>query len=479
MATTVNGYPNDKSNNVSTLSAAEVNTLGDGSELHHVNFAELFGPGVIGATDWNLGIVAGQIALTITAGQGIVGDAGERAVRATTATVTIDSDQGLAASNTYYVFKKRDPTDTADPATGFVANTTGTAPADSILIGTAVFNGTEATSVDNHPAERINLYASMPVPGLAADRPAFGKEGRFYFATDTNGGTLWYDTGAAWQQVGPGTSETHVLATTTAIGPRHTVSGLTIGQFLTAISATDVAFRSYITGDVGINTGGANHASAGLQLDSTTKGFLPPRMTTAQGDTLAGIGTAGLMWYDSSIRAFRTFGVRAKWTPGVLYNQYTDKTLASSTAETTLLNTAVGSATLGFSFLQQGKSLRVNARGHISETGTPTLRIKFHLNGGSSVVVMDSGAVTLPASLSNSYFEIDLVIVCQTTGGSGTVKGQGKIFAGSTLIPMVMTATATIDTSSNNKVVDLTAQWGTSDAANTLTITNLTIESLP
>lgn len=38
--------------------------------------------------------------------------------------------------------------------------------------------------------------------GLAAGRPAFGQEGRTYYATDTD--ILWYDTGAAWKNRTPG-----------------------------------------------------------------------------------------------------------------------------------------------------------------------------------------------------------------------------------------------------------------------------------
>lgn len=43
--------------------------------------------------------------------------------------------------------------------------------------------------------------------GLAAARPAFGVQGRYYFATDTNGGTLYEDTGTGWQQLAPGLTE--------------------------------------------------------------------------------------------------------------------------------------------------------------------------------------------------------------------------------------------------------------------------------
>lgn len=41
---------------------------------------------------------------------------------------------------------------------------------------------------------------------------------------------------------------------------------------------------------------GALHASAAAQIDSTTKGFLPPRMTTAQRDAIATPATGLLIW---------------------------------------------------------------------------------------------------------------------------------------------------------------------------------------
>jgi hypothetical protein len=51
-------------------------------------------------------------------------------------------------------------------------------------------------------------------------------------------------------------------------------------------------------GGIGINTLAANNASAIFQVDSTTQGFLPPRMTTTQRDNIVG-AVAGLVLYNS------------------------------------------------------------------------------------------------------------------------------------------------------------------------------------
>jgi hypothetical protein len=56
---------------------------------------------------------------------------------------------------------------------------------------------------------------------------------------------------------------------------------------------------------VGINSdGSAPHNSAMLDVKSTDKGLLIPRMTTAQRNTLSGIATAGLMVYDTDLKKF-------------------------------------------------------------------------------------------------------------------------------------------------------------------------------
>ena len=73
----------------------------------------------------------------------------------------------------------------------------------------------------------------------------------------------------------------------------------TITSFVNGVSNQLRAFQS-VVGGVFINTSNVE-ASAILQADSTTQGFLPPRMTTAQKVTLAATATAGLMIYDTDL----------------------------------------------------------------------------------------------------------------------------------------------------------------------------------
>jgi hypothetical protein len=73
-----------------------------------------------------------------------------------------------------------------------------------------------------------------------------------------------------------------------------------------AFSLMDYAFANYIiyattdsTRQVVFN-GSSPNASAQVQIDSTVRGFLPPRMTTAQKNAIAA-PAAGLTVYDSTL----------------------------------------------------------------------------------------------------------------------------------------------------------------------------------
>lgn len=157
-------------------------------------------------------------------------------------------------------------------------------------------------------------------------------------------------------------------------------------------------------------------------------------------------------------------------------------TVASSTSETTIIGSGVGSLTLPANFLTVGKALRVRVLGVWGTTIiAPTINIKFKL--GSTVIVA-TGAVTAPTSLSNQWFEVIVELTCRTTGASGTVIAQGAFLnaeASATFVafayPMSETSTNTVDTT-GTLAVDVTATWGTSNAANTITGTNAVIQSI-
>ena len=161
--------------------------------------------------------------------------------------------------------------------------------------------------------------------------------------------------------------------------------------------------------------------------------------------------------------------------PNNLATKITNSTVANTTTETTLLGTPVGSYTLPTNFLTIGKTLRFKASGFISTAGSAgnmTLRFKF---GATNICVTPSFTAT--NNLSQQLWKVDVVVTCRTTGASGTVFGQGRygrytVSNGNRVsVAMVNTATTTINTTTTN-TVNLTVQWGTASASNTITCTN-------
>jgi hypothetical protein len=80
--------------------------------------------------------------------------------------------------------------------------------------------------------------------------------------------------------------------------------GNTSAMRFDAGSSTGVIRLSTNSVNIGGNT--TNNASALLQVDSTTKGFLPPRMTTTERNAIAS-PAAGLVVYDSTTNKLQCY----------------------------------------------------------------------------------------------------------------------------------------------------------------------------
>ena len=157
---------------------------------------------------------------------------------------------------------------------------------------------------------------------------------------------------------------------------------------------------------------------------------------------------------------------------GTIATQTDDATIVDTVTETTLFGTVVGTLTLPADLLIAGRTIRITMRGHISTTGTPNITIRSNL-GGTEVVGTGATAVGTVSSVGWTY-TVD--ITCRSTGGSGTVVAAGLFsWDDGSVQNSVKTGTTTIDTT-GTLAVDITAEWGTASASNTITAQIASVE---
>lgn len=156
--------------------------------------------------------------------------------------------------------------------------------------------------------------------------------------------------------------------------------------------------------------------------------------------------------------------------------------LASST---TLTDVSVAPQfVLPANFLQAGSAMRFTAFGTFSNTATPTLLLGIYYGGVAGTALAATGATTTTTGATNWPWRIELTTTVRTVGSSGTAISQGFVDLGTSLtavsripIPATALATVSIDTTAA-KALTVGAQWGTSNASNTLTLHGFQIESL-
>lgn len=164
---------------------------------------------------------------------------------------------------------------------------------------------------------------------------------------------------------------------------------------------------------------------------------------------------------------------------GGQFAQTADQTIANTTTETTCFGSGVGALTLPANELVVGKTIRIKLVGRISTSATPgSVTVKLKL--GSAVIA--SRTFTPSANLAGRHLQIEAVITCRSTGVSGTVMGQGLttiVFLDTTTLGHYMQATSptTVDTTIS-QAIDVTWDWGTASASNTVTFTNAEVELL-
>src|SRR5262249_43491103 len=130
---------------------------------------------------------------------------------------------------------------------------------------------------------------------------------------------------------------------------------------------------------------------------------------------------------------------------------------------------------------QVGKLYRVTAQGVYSTTtgaNNLTIRLKFGNQILTSTATADAGA-----DRANQAWRIDAQVTCVAAGQHGAVEAQGVALLFSSAISSTgwsMPNTAPVDNINLTapQKLEVSAQWGTADPANTITLRQLLVEAL-
>lgn len=154
-------------------------------------------------------------------------------------------------------------------------------------------------------------------------------------------------------------------------------------------------------------------------------------------------------------------------TPVAIANTITETTFATTT-------------TLAANALTRGKVLRLTLRGVVSTAAAGaslTLRVKL-----GAPTYLATGAVALPASLSNRGWELTGDLIIKSDGAAAFVEPQGfaRIATAATdaLIVDCENAAAVSADLTVDRVLAATAQWSVADAANSVTLKQMIVEVL-
>jgi hypothetical protein len=277
--------------------------------------------------------------------------------------------------------------------------------------------------------------------------------------------------------------------TTPAITLTTTVTGIIKGNG-TAISAaasgTDYVIPSgSITGTAANVTGTVVVANGGTGDTSLTAYTLLCGGTTSTAaiQSVASTGTTGQVLTSNGSSALPTFQTPAvgSGTVNAIFTGTAGVTVANTATETTLLGAGTGSLTPPSGNVAVGYSVRFKASGYWSSLGVAAGNITINLYG-NSVLIASTGAVAVPLSLANNSWEVEAIINVYVTAATGIVWTQGRFLSGTATVgvPFLM---GMVNTTYAGKTVlagalNLTATWSSASASNTMTQTNISIDSV-
>lgn len=222
-----------------------------------------------------------------------------------------------------------------------------------------------------------------------------------------------------------------------------------------------------------VQIGGATADATGVVLVLDTK--------NSAGDPT---GVDGAMYYSTDMKSFRCYqnGVWRSCLGGLAYANTTPSNAINSTNADTPFSTK---HTIPAGSCQNGRVYRVTARGVYStynaglgNPGNIILRVKL----GGTIVGETAASANFGNSLSNQGWRIDFNITCASYS-TNEVEGQGLATISTTpsamqTLAMTNAATKVVSSLASAQDIEVTADWGTANIGNTITLRQLVVEEL-
>ncbi len=160
---------------------------------------------------------------------------------------------------------------------------------------------------------------------------------------------------------------------------------------------------------------------------------------------------------------------------------------SSTTVANTTTETVISTLTIPANDMVAGATYRLTAWGTAGVTATPTMTFRARISGVAGTQIASSGAITASSGVTGKVWKAEIMLVCLTTGGSGTAFGnlhviEGLSVAGGNPVTtpgqrMDGGSSVTVDTTASRDLV-LTAQWSAASSSNTITCRGFTAERI-
>jgi hypothetical protein len=314
--------------------------------------------------------------------------------------------------------------------------------------------------------KRANGTESVPTAAVS-DNSLCGVAGAGYMATGFSAGDIVQITGHASATFTDTSNPTNIQFYTTPVNATAKVLSWMIDSNGTLVKG----YSASSNGDT----------SALLDIVSSTKGVLIPRMTHTQMLAISSPAT-GLEVFNTTA-VVKMFYNGTKWvrqSPTQFIQTASGSGGASSTASYSVASTGVGTRTIPAGTLQVGDHLRISGQGtYVQDSNGSNVNLTITFGG---TTVGTTGLVDPNPSAQDTAFgfrfELDMTV--RTIGATGTVFAQGSATyrsTSTTSFEIKNTATTTIDTTVAN-IIDVQSQWSDSSANNNTTLTSMQVEIL-